>query len=233
MTVSAATLNDLAALELSGEQLAGVLRILARHEGVEEALEAKKEETRRKDRERKRKSNGNPTEIQRKSMEVPAEFQTKGSPSAPPFVPPLHPPLISPTPTPPKLGSARERGHRVPDDFWPGPTSLAKAGRLGIEVNREVVNDFLDYWRSVPGAKARKLDWDATFRNSLDLVASRKPRQNGSSGKISERLTLRDSWAEAERYMDERAKRQEGCANDHAALPGLSLSPARISREPH
>jgi hypothetical protein len=43
-----------------------------------------------------------------------------------------------------------------------------------IDIKR-VLDSFTDYWRSVPAAKGRKLDWDATWRNWVR-------RENGNSG---------------------------------------------------
>jgi hypothetical protein len=34
--------------------------------------------------------------------------------------------------------------------------------------------EFHDYWKGVPGARGRKLDWPATFRNRVRELAERK-----------------------------------------------------------
>lgn len=56
------------------------------------------------------------------------------------------------------------RATRLPDDFLLTPERklVAEAERLHAE---RTFARFCDYWRSVPGVKARKLDWDATWRN--------------------------------------------------------------------
>ena len=66
--------------------------------------------------------------------------------------------------------SGGARGARIPDDFAVTPEmaewarrevpSLIGAGRGKSETDR-----FIDYWRSVAGAKGRKLDWIAVWRN--------------------------------------------------------------------
>jgi len=118
-----------------------------------------------------------------------------------------------------KPKKAEERGSRVPEDFWPNPTSIAKADRLNIPVNHEFVDGFMDYWRSVPGAKGKKLDWDATFRNHLDFIASRKHR-NGTA----QRYNNRDSFAEAAEWFDRQHEGETGSGENggpahHRLLP--------------
>jgi hypothetical protein len=44
----------------------------------------------------------------------------------------------------------------------------------GLDVDRET-RAFVDYWRGVPGARGRKLDWPATWRNRLRDVSGRQP----------------------------------------------------------
>ena len=60
------------------------------------------------------------------------------------------------------------RGTRLPDDWRPsqGVIDWAKENYPGCGL-RAIYDEFRDYWRSVPGAKGRKLDWDATFRNRV------------------------------------------------------------------
>lgn len=76
-----------------------------------------------------------------------------------------------------------KRGHRLPDDWAPGPDLLAWAAENAPAVDVQTAADeFRDYWRAVPGAKGRKLDWDATFRNRLREVAERRKGHAGSGG---------------------------------------------------
>jgi hypothetical protein len=57
---------------------------------------------------------------------------------------------------------------------------------------------FCDYWRSVPGAKGRKLDWEATWRNWMRKENERRTRVkvNGSSGGQPRRPAADDRIAE-------------------------------------
>ena len=61
------------------------------------------------------------------------------------------------------------KGSRLPEDFQPDLDLLAWASSKGFtEATLDAARDeFVDYWRAVPGAKGRKLDWQATFRNRL------------------------------------------------------------------
>jgi len=63
-----------------------------------------------------------------------------------------------------KQSRVEKRSTRLPDDF-----SLTDERRLVAEAERlpadRTFAKFCDYWRSAPGAKGRKLDWDATWRN--------------------------------------------------------------------
>jgi len=57
-------------------------------------------------------------------------------------------------------------GSRLPAGWTPSGDLLAwaKTERPDVDPTRELAG-FRDYWASVAGAKGRKADWDATFRN--------------------------------------------------------------------
>ncbi|WP_421707154.1 hypothetical protein [Algihabitans sp.] len=66
-------------------------------------------------------------------------------------------------------GRARDgsRGHRLPDDWSPSPQARLTAQEEGLtddEIDR-CADKFRDYWHAQPGAKGRKCDWQATWRN--------------------------------------------------------------------
>lgn len=73
-----------------------------------------------------------------------------------------------------------DRASRLPDDFL-----LTQERRLVAEAERlpaeRTFAKFCDYWRAVPGAKGRKLDWDATWRNWCRSDKDRGNNNNGSS----------------------------------------------------
>jgi len=70
---------------------------------------------------------------------------------------------------------------RLPADFGLTPERRAIAETERADPDREFAN-FTDHWRSASGAKARKHDWDATWRIWCRRAADfRVPRNNGSA----------------------------------------------------
>jgi hypothetical protein len=70
------------------------------------------------------------------------------------------------------------QGSRLPEDFSVTPELREWARENAPRVDLETtLAEFHDYWKGVPGAKGRKLDWPATFRNRLRELEGRK---NGS-----------------------------------------------------
>jgi uncharacterized protein YdaU (DUF1376 family) len=148
----------------------------------------------------------------------------------------LKPPPKQPEPEPepkevrkkePTVLSKEKRGTRLPDDFEPDHTchELAEKLLLSREASQDAFQNFMDYWRGVPGAKGLKLDWQATFRNKL--------RHDAKTGKTNARKlpatnTFDSSFAivkagiEAERAEIERLKRLHGIGGEDAPeLPRL------------
>jgi DNA-binding transcriptional ArsR family regulator len=69
------------------------------------------------------------------------------------------------------------RGTRLDAAWTPGPDDAGFAASLGLDPDAAAA-EFRDYWLAVPGAKGRKLDWPATFRNSCRMqAAKRAPRK--------------------------------------------------------
>jgi hypothetical protein len=79
------------------------------------------------------------------------------------------------------------RGERLPEGWAPSSETVAFAGNLGFAGRSldEAVAEFGDYWRAVPGQRALKLDWEATFRNRLRETAGRKRGTAHGNGKGS------------------------------------------------
>ncbi len=59
--------------------------------------------------------------------------------------------------------AAPERGTRLPENFSPDLSVALAEGMTVTEAQRSALN-FLDYWKSKPGAAGRKLDWSAAWR---------------------------------------------------------------------
>ncbi|MEY9532172.1 helix-turn-helix domain-containing protein [Sinorhizobium fredii] len=62
-----------------------------------------------------------------------------------------------------KRTTTPERGTRIPQNFSPDLSVALAEGMTPQEASRSALN-FLDYWKSKPGAAGRKLDWVAAWR---------------------------------------------------------------------
>lgn len=75
---------------------------------------------------------------------------------------------------------------RLPEDFELTPERRAIAVTENANPEREFAT-FIDHWRSASGAKARKHDWDAAWRNWCRRAADFKPHVNGRAADVPER----------------------------------------------
>lgn len=71
---------------------------------------------------------------------------------------------------------------RISDDFTLTDERRSIAVTEKLDADRTFAK-FTDYWRSTSGAKARKLDWDATWRNWCRSEADRSRPLNGHANK--------------------------------------------------
>lgn len=97
------------------------------------------------------------------------------------------------TPGPPSGGS---RGSRLPDDFAVTPEMATWARENAPScgpVNHEA---FCDYWRGVPGAKGRKVDWEATWRNWMRRDHERRSQASRPASNGRARATADDRIAD-------------------------------------
>lgn len=83
-----------------------------------------------------------------------------------------------------KAAPARDRrGTRLPDDWRPSDQTISAMRQQFPTVDLKAIYDeFRDYWRAVPGAKGRKLDWDATWRNRVREIAGRQRAPGTTNG---------------------------------------------------
>lgn len=83
---------------------------------------------------------------------------------------------------PTSSGGTRKRATRLPDDF-----ELTDKRRLVAEAEtlpaERTFAKFRDYWLAASGARARKHDWDATWRNWCRTEADRFGSTNGQQPK--------------------------------------------------
>lgn len=97
---------------------------------------------------------------------------------------PLPPPTIASPPAPPP--SREARGCRLPLDFEPAPDALAWALsdlRAPPDLVRSETERFRDHWMGEAGARGRKANWNATWRNWMRrAMEDRHGRRGGGSG---------------------------------------------------
>ncbi|MEX7470162.1 hypothetical protein AB4Z39_10665 [Mycobacterium adipatum] len=93
-------------------------------------------------------------------------------------------PLL-PTPSPSSRSQeSASRGSRIPDGWVPSPDVIAQMRSDHPHIDHKVEHEkFLDYWRAQPGAKGRKSDWDATWRNWIRRAAENT--KTGSKPRIA------------------------------------------------
>lgn len=99
--------------------------------------------------------------------------------------------------------SNKQRGSRLPDNWWPSAEleNWAKAERPELDVGK-TAEGFIDYWLSVPGQKGVKLDWDRTFKTWIR-------NQKATKGNKVENLKLTEHGERAVRVMDSWLKGKE------------------------
>jgi hypothetical protein len=65
---------------------------------------------------------------------------------------------------------------RIPEGWQPSPDLIAYAEKELPNVDTaKLAESFTDYWQAAAGAKARKLDWDATWRTWVRRSCDRYP----------------------------------------------------------
>lgn len=107
----------------------------------------------------------------------PRQSATPGGGTAPP-----EPSLTRPEPS----EDARKRATRVPEPFTvtDDMRGWLDNERLPTGWAQQITEEFVDYWRGVPGEKGRKVDWAATWRNWLRREARKSPPQRSASNDL-------------------------------------------------
>lgn len=125
--------------------------------------------------------------------------------------PPSPPRDINSTPlsTPSTLSDdgkrAREKlGSRLPEGWAPSQAvrDFGLSNGLAEAEIAQAVDEFRDYWRGVPGARGRKLDWDATLRNRLREIAGRNAVRKGFANERNGKSVQAASKRLHERVVD-------------------------------
>ena len=109
-----------------------------------------------------------------------ARARWENAPSMPGALP-EHPPGIPqsnhPNPNPNPKNKAKDigrRGSRLPDDAVLTQEWREIAKRHGVADPERTFTEFKNYWTSLPGQKATKLDWRKTWENRCIEVAGRQ-----------------------------------------------------------
>lgn len=155
-------------------------------------------ERQRKSRERKRAEQAQRENVTRDSHVTPSrdshECHTRVSQRPDPTRP-------DPTRTSKEVPSSRDttakadgankpakKNHPIPEDWMPKQSTIDKMRTERPDLNLEAEHqNFMDYWQSITGAKARKADWDKTW-----LVWMRKQHQNAPRQKAPTNTT--EAW---------------------------------------
>lgn len=115
-------------------------------------------------------------------------------------------PLTTPSGSTPRKAKSPPLGSRLPDD-WSPDIGAAMALGLSQQQAAQQADRFRDYWRAVPGAKGRKLDWPATWRNWCRTALENLPKSRQDH---------------AQRPDAKRAAREENYARAFAASGGIA-----------
>ncbi|MFR9958262.1 hypothetical protein ACL1IC_00470 [Corynebacterium striatum] len=160
-------------------------------------------ERQRKSRERKRAEQAQRENVTRDSHVTPSrdshECHTRVSQRPDPTRP--DPTRPDPTRTSKEVPSSRDttakadgankpakKNHPIPEDWMPKQSTIDKMRTERPDLNLEAEHqNFMDYWQSITGAKARKADWDKTW-----LVWMRKQHQNAPRQKAPTNTT--EAW---------------------------------------
>lgn len=119
------------------------------------------------------------------------------SPTAPPDAPPIpaigtsEPPAPAIPAIPKRAGPAETTGTRLPAD-WVLPAdweawSLAEQPTWTAPYCRRIADSFRDYWIGMPGARGRKSNWLATWRNWVRREGQMKPAITGGKSYVTAR----------------------------------------------
>ena len=100
------------------------------------------------------------------------------------------------------LRAARSAACRLPEDFALTPERKAVAEGEHVDAQRTFAT-FVDYWRGASGEKARKHDWDATWRNWCRRQSDGKKAAAAPARHATRNLP--NAWRRAS--MDKRAER--------------------------
>jgi uncharacterized protein YdaU (DUF1376 family) len=125
--------------------------------------------------------------------------------------------------------SKEKRGSRLSDDFLPDASCHDLADKLLLTNQdcHDALDNFMDYWRAVPGAKGLKLDWNLTFKNQLRHVAKIKGKPNGknNTNTIKGGFDIIDAAFEQARLRQSGIRETDGSENSQDIPRLLKITP--------
>lgn len=88
-------------------------------------------------------------------------------------------------PKPKGLGT-RKRAHRLPEGWMPADDLVQAMNTECPQIDQQAeYRKFVDYWQSLPDSKARKTDWNATYRNWIRRANETAPK---SANRATDRM---------------------------------------------
>lgn len=187
----------------------------AKYQPTKEDVEAEREAARERMRSVRAKRKGTVANTDEGSAEVRANTD-EGSEEV--RLTPTQPDPAQPSPSQPEPSDegsvgARKRASRIPDPFvlTGDMRSWAEREVPGLDAN-DSTQRFVDYWRAESGAKARKLDWVAAWRNWLRRDAD---RTTGQQPKTFGQQKQDNTLALVQRYREEEQREEVGDGNAH------------------
>lgn len=137
-------------------------------------------------------------------------------------IPPCRPPRdvadddgteVAPTALPATKTTKRtDRATRLPDDWAPSPTLIDWTRANAPDVQDSEVDRFRDYWHSAAGAKARKVDWDAVWRNWARRAQDDANARHSRQGYRNQAQIMQDVHRQAQEATIAMQRAQQGDA---------------------
>lgn len=199
----------LEAMAESGASVEMILNVVRRHEAEREVAAMRRREVdaarQAAKRERERHAESRGQAVTERDSRGPSPHVSEGDAQVVVLTSSLRSEALPPekaTPSTPK-GAGQVRGTRLPDDWTPPDDRLAGEMGMNAEDYLRQADIFRDYWRAVPGAKGRKTDWPATWRNWLRRASENASRKTHERHSPNAKFTARqDALAAHERGAD-------------------------------
>ena len=111
----------------------------------------------------------------------------------------------------PKTVKRSDRATRLPDDWAPSPALIDWTRANAPDVQDGEVDRFRDYWHSAAGAKARKVNWDAVWRNWARRAQEDADNRRSRQGYRNQAQIMQDVHRQAQEATIA-MRRQQGSA---------------------